>query len=104
MDYWDFTPAKYMYNAFKQHVEPAVSDWLYGEYDEEKLRQFQIAYAIPGVRNYLDYLLDRRADQEYLSRYGMDYTDIHDPRKLRQTRSGSSVISSVSSNVSRLYE
>lgn len=104
MDFWDFTLAKHTYNAFKQHVEPAITDWLYGEYDEEKLRQFQVAYAIPGVRDYLDYLLDRRSDQEYLRRYGMDYSDIHDPRKLRQTGSGSRVISNVSSNVSSLYD
>lgn len=104
MDYWDFTLAKHLYNAFNKHVEPAVTDWLYGEYDEEKLKQFQVAYSVPGVRDYLDYLLDRRSDQEYLRRYGMDYSDIHDPRKLRQTGSGSRVISNVSSNVSSLYD
>lgn len=109
-DFWSLS-GQWEHSLFGAFVEPLVKDWLYGEYDEEKLKQFQIAYSVPGVRNYMDYLLDSRADQEYLRRYGMDYSDIHDPRKLRQTRSGAAVvstgyraISSVSSNVARLYE
>lgn len=83
------------------------SDWLYGDYNERKLRQFEALHNIPGLGNYMDYLLDIRADEEYLDRYGMDYTDIHDPRKLRSTNSGSRLIGSamnyVSKNVERLY-
>lgn len=101
--YWDITPAKHLYDAFKRHVEPEVANWLYGDWDEEKYRTYTALNAVPGVSDYMDYLLDRRADEEYLRRYGMDYSDIHDPRKLRQTHSGSRMISSVSSNVSRLY-
>lgn len=85
-----------------------TSRWLYGDWNEEKLRKFQIAYAIPGVRDYMDYLLDRRADQEYLNRYGMDYTDIHDPRKLRTSGSYPRVVGSVyrmvSRNIDKLYK
>lgn len=84
------------------------SDWLYGEYDEKKLRQFELLHNIPVVSNYMDYLLDRRADEEYLNRYGMDYSDVHDPRKLHSVNSGSRAIGAalnfVSSNVSKLYD
>lgn len=83
------------------------SEWLYGEYNEQKLRQFELLHNVPVISNYMDYLLDRRADQEYLDRYGMDYTDIHDPRKLSQVSSGSNLVRSglnfVSDNVKNLY-
>lgn len=82
-------------------------DWLYGEWSEQKLKEFEILHNIPIVSNYMDYVLDHRADQEYLDRYGMDYSDIHDPRKLHQFSSGSSFVGSsvnfVSSNLHRLY-
>lgn len=93
---------------FGSHIDFNVSKWLYGDWNEEKLRQFQIAYSVPGVRDYLDYLLDRRADEEYLGRYGMDYSDIHDPRKLRTSgslpRSLGSSYRMVSRNVEKLYK
>lgn len=85
----------------------SFAEWLYGDYDEEKLQQFNFYYQLPVVRQYFDYLLDLRADKEYMSRYGLDWTDVHDPRKLRSTSSGSAFIRSgfnfVSSNVKRLY-
>lgn len=83
------------------------SDWLYGDYNETKLRQFTLLHNIPFVSNYMDYLLDLRANNEYLERYGMDYTDVHDPRKLSSVRSGSQLVGSslnfVSKNVDKLY-
>lgn len=100
LDLWHMTP----YGHF---IEPHFKDWLYGGYDETKLRHFNILHNIPVFGDYMDYLLDSRADKEYLSRYGMDYSDIHDPRKLRSTGSGSRLVGSslnfVSKNVSRLY-
>lgn len=84
-----------------------VSDWLYGEWNEEKLRTFEKLYAIRPVKIYFDYLLDRRADREYLDRYGLDYTSVHDPRKLRQVGSASTMygygMNFVSDNVRKLY-
>lgn len=85
-----------------------ISEWLYADdWNQAKLEEFERRYAIPGFRQYLDYLLDRRADSEYLNRYGMDYSDIHDPRKLRETNSAAhlygSVYNFVSDNVKRLY-
>lgn len=86
--------------------ENPFSEWLYGEYDEEKLKHFEMLYSTP-LHYYMDYLLDRRADEEYLNRYGMDYPDIHDPRKLSQTGAFTELahvgLNFVSDNVKRLY-
>lgn len=88
-------------------IEDHMTDFLYGEWNEEKLRQYEIMARVPVLNDYMDYLLDRRADEEYLRRYGMDYSDIHDPRKLKQSSSGTHLVGSslnfVSSNVKRLY-
>ena len=92
-------------SAFKP-VDPydnGFSRWLYGEYDDQKLRQFEFLYSVPGVRNYMDMLLDYRRDKEYLHRYGMDYSDIHDPRKLHSVASTARTISYVSDMVEKLY-
>lgn len=82
-------------------------EWLYGPWSEEKYRTYKFLNIVPGVRDYMDYLLSVRSDEEYLRRYGMDYSDIHDPRKLSQTGSfqnlGRSSVSYVSSNIKRLY-
>lgn len=82
------------------------SEWLYGEWSEEKLRRYELLHVIPGVSQYMDYLLAVRRDNEYLSRYGMDYSDIHDPSKLHQASAGSRFYGSllnVSENIAMLY-
>lgn len=94
--------------GFHHLNENKFSEWLYEDnWNETKLQQYELLNSIPIVSNYMDYLLSRRSDQEYLDRYGMDYTDIHDPRKLSQTSSASDVIRSglnfVSDNIKRLY-
>lgn len=84
-----------------------TQDWLYGEWSEDKLKAYEALNRVPIFGDYMDYLLDQRSDSEYLQRYGMDYSDIHDPRKLKQTSSGSALVGNsinfVSRNVSRLY-
>lgn len=92
-------------SAFKpvDAFDNGFSRWLYGDYDEGKLKTFEVLYSIPGIRNYMDMLLDYRADREYLNRYGMSWSDIHDPRKLHSVRSTSGMISFVSENVDKLY-
>lgn len=84
------------------------TEWLYGEYDEEKLTQFELLHNIPVLGDYMDYKLDLRADKEYMARYQLDYQDIHDPRKLKQVSSGSrmygSAMNYVSKNVDKLYK
>lgn len=87
-----------------------ISDWLYGDWNEEKYRSYLAARSLDPsglVGGYFDYLLDRRADQEYFRRYGMSYSDIHDPRRLRQSSSTEqlyrSSVNFISSNVKRLY-
>lgn len=83
------------------------TEWLYGEYDEQKLTQFELLYHTP-FGAYMDYKLDLRSDEEYLRRYGMSYEDVHDPRKLRQVSSGSrlygTALNYVSKNVDKLYK
>lgn len=97
-------------NSYKQYkvFDDAFTKWLYGEYDENKLAQFEMMYHLPFIKDYMDYKLDLRADQEYLKRYGMTYADVHDPRKLKQVGSGSRMYGAgfdmVSKNVGRLYK
>lgn len=87
-----------------------VGEWLYSEYDKTKLEEFQTLYHIPGIHQYFDYLLDKRSDQEYMKRYQLGYSDIHDPRKLSST--GSNItglvafrgVNFISSNVKHLYD
>lgn len=95
------------FQVMGRKINDFTKDWLYGDYDKQKIDMFTALYSVPGVRQYFDYLLDLRADQEYLSRYGMDYTDVHDPRKLKQTSSGAAFVGSayhmVSRNIDSLY-
>lgn len=102
------------YQAYKEKLEGStlddnfISRWLYEDnWTEEKLSTFEKLYGTKLGKMYFDYLLDRRADNEYLKRYGLTYSDIHDPRKLRQVGSASHMygyaMNFVSDNVKRLY-
>lgn len=103
------------YQAYKDKLQGATlednffSRWLYEDnWSEEKLQTFEKLYATRFGKMYIDYLLDRRTDSEYLNRYGLSYSDIHDPRKLRQVGSASRLygygLNFVSDNVKRLYK
>lgn len=85
--------------------QQSFSQWLYDveHWSDEDWNKFYTLYSFPGTRNYIDYLYDKRADEEYLNRYGMSRSDVHDPRKLRSTRSMVGSINFVSDNVRRLY-
>lgn len=107
-DYYKLLAAGHLTSGFSILNDNAFSEWLYEDnWSETKLRQYELLDAVPIIHQYMDYLLSRRSDQEYLDRYGMDYSDIHDPRKLRQSSAASTLISSgvnfVSDNISRLY-
>lgn len=85
-----------------------LARWVYtAEWNDENLLKFEVLYSVQPTRGYLDYLLDRREDAEYLARYGITPGNIRDPRKLRQTSSGSNMIryglNFVSDNIKRLY-
>lgn len=93
---------------FLERNAPKLFDtWLYGSYDKQKYDAFTALYAVPYLHDYIDWRLDVRSAEEYMNRYGMDYSDIHDPRKLQSTGSQTRVIQNgynfVSKNVSRLY-
>lgn len=99
-----------LYDAGKRTYEMADligTAWLYGEWSEEKLKHYEFLNNVPIVKDWMNYKLDLRADAEYMARYGLDYSDIHDPRKLRQTSSGTALIGSsirfISDNFKRLY-
>lgn len=81
-----------------------VADWLYSDWSKEKYDTFTALYQIYGVRQYFDFLLDQRKDQEYMAANQLDWSDVHDPRKLSQTSSLGSVYNFVSSNIKRLYK
>lgn len=84
------------------------ADWLYGDdWNKHKLHQFMLSEAIYPLHLYNDYLLDLRKSEEYLRRNNMTYLDIHDPRNLYVTGSGSAGIrygiNFISSNIGKLY-
>lgn len=90
-------------------LKDQFADWLYSDnYDRQKLDEVSFYLNLPVVGDYANYLLDSRASSEYLSRYGMDYSDVHDPRRLKQTNATSRLYGSslnfVSRNISKLYE
>lgn len=92
------------YQAFAKMADKAMTDWLYSGWSKEKVDTFTGLYAIPGIHQYIDYKLDLRRDNEYMARYGMNYSDIHDPRKLSSVGSGARAIEWVSGNIKRLYK
>lgn len=89
-------------------LKDQLKDWLYEDnWSKEKYDEYLTLNTVPIVSDYMDYLLDARRSDEYLRRYGMDYTDIHDPSKLPTSRSATTVnrsaLNFVSKNISRLY-
>lgn len=98
----------FLWDHTKPSLQNQFDEWLYGDWNEQKYKDYKLLNFLPGVSQYMDYMLDVRADQEYFSRYGMDYKDIHDPRKLSQSASSSrlngAVYNMVSRNINRLYK
>lgn len=89
-------------------ADRAFTDWLYGTYDEDKYNEVTFLYnSHPVMRSIIDYKLDQRAAKEYLARNHMDYSDIHDPRKLIGFNSQGNLygygLNWASSNISKLY-
>lgn len=85
-----------------------AENWLYHSetWDENDFKLFNVLYGLPFAKNYIDYLYDTRAAQEYKDRY--DITSVHDPRKLINAgSSGQLAVTSlnfVSHNLHRLYK
>lgn len=85
-----------------------MDSWLYGTWNKEKYETWNVLSHLPVVGDYMDTLLDSRNTEEYLDRYGLDYPDIHDPRKLPGGRSsvatvGMDALNFVSKNIDKLY-
>ena len=105
--YGSFRRVKNLGHTLERMAPKLFDTWLYGSYSKEKYDMFTALYAVPYLHDYIDWRLDVRAAEEYMNRYNMDYSDIHDPRKLQSTGSQTRVIGNVynfvSKNVSRLY-
>lgn len=81
-----------------------TKNWLMGSgWNERKQEVFDNLYNLPGFHNTFDRLLDTRDREYYLRRYGMDYSNVRDPRKIAVSGVISSSINFVSDNVKRLY-
>lgn len=84
-------------------------EWLYEDnWDRKKYRTFSLLDALPVVRDYNSMLLAYRQGEEYLNRYGLDYSDIHNPRNLHGSNESSAFLRSslnyVSKNIGKLYQ
>lgn len=92
---------------FIENGKKYFDGWITGPYNEQKYNEFAFLHSLPFVGDYMDYVLDKRKTEEYFKRYGMDYDDIHDPRKVPDFASTSRIygdaIEFVSDNVKRLY-
>lgn len=85
--------------------------YWYGNYDEQKYREYQfwhdglgnlLSLGLTGA--HIDYSIAQGKSDAYMKRYGLDYTDIVDPTKLYSNGSiYSRGYNFVSSNISRLY-
>lgn len=88
-----------------------ISRWLYegleGKWTQSDQDRFEKMYSVDGMRQYLDYLLDRRTRENLFNLYGIQYSDIRDPRNVAGVRSTAAMnqfaINFVSDNIKRLY-
>ena len=98
----------YAFKPVFEQFDRDMTSWLYGEWSKEKVQQFELLKRVPVLGDYMDWKLDIRQDEEYLNRYNMDYSDVHDPRKLHQSQSGTRFIGSayqwIGKNLDKLYE
>lgn len=92
---------------FVENGQRYFDGWITGPYTEQKYYEFSMLHSLPYVGDYMDYVLDKRQTEEYFDRYGMDYTNIHDPRKVPSfgstTRLYGNAYNFVSKNLNRLY-
>lgn len=88
-----------------------ISRWLYegldGNWTKEDQERFERMYSIKGYKEYLDYLLDKEQRERIFNLYGIQYSDIRDPRNVKGAASTSRMYTAaynfVSDNVKRLY-
>lgn len=87
---------------------PPADTFLYGEMSKEKYDAISFLYGLPGFHEFIDWRMDARATQEYMNRYGLQWSDVHDFRKLSSFGSQSRLVGSayrmVSKNVEDLYK
>lgn len=94
--------AKDLYGTFTD------DKYWYGGYDDPtKESRFAFWYSVPGVQNMIDYRLDNVKWDLYSNRYGLDDSDVLDPRNKPTSSSQQRVVryglNFVSDNIRRLY-
>lgn len=84
-----------------------VKDWLLSPKDKAGTDFVQLLYATPLGKTYIDWLYSKRDTETYLERYGLEYTDIYDFRKLPSTGPAAVLygksLNYVSRNIGRMY-
>lgn len=81
-----------------------TENWLLNSgWNESKQNAFDNLYSYSLFRSQFDRILDKRDRDYYLYRYGMDYSNVRDPRKLTVTGNLGMALNFVSDNVKRLY-
>lgn len=87
-------------------------DWLNGQWSEDDQKAFDFLYdfnvlGYAPFRSNFDDILNEKSWNSYSKRYGLDYSDIMDPRTFHnhfnQSSMASRTFAFVSSNVKRLY-
>lgn len=96
------------YDQILSGIGDYTMDWLYGtEWNERKVNQYLLLKNIPLTSWAIDYAEGKKQMQEYMSRYGLSYGDIHHMSKMPGVGSMSSGIGHslnyVSTNLKRLY-
>lgn len=93
----------------KEHAlnHSPFDDFLYDIKSKEQYDAISFLYAMPFFHQIIDWRMDTRATQEYMNRYGLDWSDLHDFRKLKNFGSQSSLVGSayqmISKNIEDLY-
>lgn len=93
-----------------QFEDNFISQWLYEDnWTKGKYAIYLGSQGVPLVGTYFNWLLGMRQSQEYLDQNQLDWSDIHNPRKLPGGNEGNSAslfrggINFISDNVKRLY-
>lgn len=88
------------------------AEWLYsaaeGQWTQEDQDRFDMYYAMEPFKSYFDWVLDKQIREKVFNLYGIDYSDIHDPRNVigagNSGRALHNSLNFVSDNVRRLYK
>lgn len=78
-------------------------DFYDGNWNKDNQRLFETMYSIKPFQLAMDWELDHRNEDYYMSHYNVDYSDVWDPRKMPGVGSTVAGLNYVSDNIRRLY-